>query len=114
MTDKATTKVEQLKEQIKDIIKAEKEKERKARTKRLCQRMGYIESILPDTIELTEEQFHSFIKRTLQNDHARKILAQTRTQAIPQNTAQSPQNEPRQGATAAPPDEGGTANSGRQ
>ena len=112
MTEKAATKIEQLEQQIKDIKSAEKDRARKERTKRLCQRMGHIESILPDTINLTEEQFHAFIKRTLQNDHARKILTQARTQATPQNTAKSPQNEPQQRQSAAPLDGGGVARSG--
>ncbi|MDR2043127.1 MAG: hypothetical protein LBQ15_01935 [Clostridium sp.] len=37
--------------------------------------MGLIESLLPDTIPLTEEQFRTFLDKTLTTEHSRRILA---------------------------------------
>ena len=112
--DTINAKIAQLENQRKQEIQKQKQAERKARTKHLCSRMGHIESVLPDTINLTDEQFQVFIKRTLQNDHARKMLCQTQALASGENTAKSPQNEPRQSITAAPSSEGGAARSGKE
>jgi hypothetical protein len=50
--------------------------DRKARDHRVCQRGGYIESVLPEIIGFTFEQFKTFINKTLVTDYAKKILAQ--------------------------------------
>ncbi|WWR17509.1 DUF3847 domain-containing protein [Lachnospiraceae bacterium JLR.KK008] len=39
--------------------------ERKDRAKRLCRRRGLFESLVPDTIPLTEEQFKTFLEKTV-------------------------------------------------
>ena len=36
--------------------------------------MGLFESLVPDTIPLTEEQFKTFLEKTVMTDHARRIL----------------------------------------
>lgn len=54
--------IEQLKNQEKRLMQQQKEQERKDRTKRLCKRMGLFESMLPETISLTDEQFKIFLK----------------------------------------------------
>jgi len=66
--------IEQLKNQQKLYQQQHNEQERKARTRRLCSRGGYIESRLPETITLTDEQFKSFLEKTLFADYTRKIL----------------------------------------
>jgi hypothetical protein len=76
-TDKilATEKeIEELISYKKELLAKHKEEERKARTKRLCDRAGYLESILPDTVTLTNEQFQSFLNKTLLTDYARKAF----------------------------------------
>jgi hypothetical protein len=67
--------IEQLLNQKKELIAQQKEIDRKDRTNRLCKRGGYIESVLPDTISLTNEQFQELMKRTLLTDYARRILS---------------------------------------
>ena len=67
-------KIRQLENQRKQEIQKLKEAERKARTKRLCNRHGLLESMLPDTIRLTDEQYTAFLKKTLGGDFAKKIL----------------------------------------
>lgn len=49
--------------------------ERKARTRRFCTRAGYIESVLPETAMLTDEQYRNLINRTLFTGQGRSILA---------------------------------------
>ena len=64
----------QVQNELKRLENEEKEAERKARTKRLCKRAGFIESILPDTITLSDDRFEKFAKRHFANIHGVKIL----------------------------------------
>ena len=59
------TEITQLENQRKRLLQAEKEQERKDRTRRLCKRAGLMESMLPDTISLTDEQFKIFLEKTI-------------------------------------------------
>ena len=68
-------------------------KERKDRTNRLCKRMGFFEKLLPDTIPLTEEQFKTFLEKTVLTEHSRHILDGL--------TAQNAATAPAQGAGTA-------------
>jgi len=68
-------KIEQLEKKKKKLEQAQNAQERKARTKRLCRRGGYLEKILPDTITLTDEQFDLFLDKTLLTDFTRRTLA---------------------------------------
>ena len=64
----------QLENKKKRLIQEQKEQERKDRTNRLCKRMGLFEKLLPDTIPLTEEQFQTFLEKTVLTEHSRRIL----------------------------------------
>jgi len=64
-----------LAEQRKTLLDAHRAQERKARTRRLCQRGGLLEKMLPDTIPLSDEQFQSFLEKTVANDYGRRTLA---------------------------------------
>ena len=66
--------IEQLKNQQKLYQQQHNEQERKDRTKRLCRRMGLFESLLPNTIPLTEEQFKTFLEKAVTNSYGRDIL----------------------------------------
>ena len=57
----------QLENQRKKLIQEQKQQERKDRTKRLCKRMGLFESMLPESISLTDEQFQIFLEKTGQS-----------------------------------------------
>lgn len=50
--------------------------ERKARNHRLCQRGGLVEKLLPELIALTDEQFETFVGKTLLADHTKRILTE--------------------------------------
>lgn len=73
----------QLENQRKKLVQEQKAQERKDRTKRLCKRMGLFESMLPDTIPLTDEQFQIFLEKTVATEYGRRIL----DELTAQNTA---------------------------
>lgn len=60
--------------QVGKLIQEQKQQERKDRTKRLCKRMGLFESMLPESISLTDEQFQIFLEKTIAAEHSRRIL----------------------------------------
>ena len=70
----AQEEIRQREARLKEMMQKQKEQDRKARNHRLCERGGYLESIMPDTIPLTAEQFKTFLDKTLLTDHARRIL----------------------------------------
>ena len=82
--------IAQLENQRKQLQQQQKEQERKDRTKRLCRRMGLLESLLPDTIPLTDEQFQTLLDKTILTEQSRRILegltAQNAATTAPQGT----------------------------
>ena len=72
--------IRQLENRRRQLVQEQKTQERKDRTKRLCRRMGLFESLVPDTIPLTEEQFKVFLEKTVAAEHSRRILAELTAQ----------------------------------
>ena len=70
----------QLENELKVLENQEKEAERKARTKRLCRRGGFIESLLPDTVILSDDRFESFVKRHIANKYGTDMLNKLKTE----------------------------------
>lgn len=66
--------IRQLENKRKQLLQEQKTQERKDRTKRLCRRMGLFESLLPDTIPLTDEQFKTFLEKTVITEQSRRLL----------------------------------------
>ena len=66
--------IRQLENQRKQLMQQHKEQERRERTHRLCKRGGLLESILPETVKLTDEQFKTFLEKTISTEYTRKIL----------------------------------------
>ena len=60
---------------LKQLEKQQAERDRKDRNHRLCKRHGFIESILPDIINLTQEQFEAFVKNHIANKHGIAAIA---------------------------------------
>lgn len=85
--------IRQLKERQRLLQQQHNAQERKDRTKRLCRRMGLFESLLPDTIPLTDEQFKTFLAKTVNTEQSRRILDEL--------TAQNAATAATQGAEAA-------------
>lgn len=76
-TEKITSieeEIRQLENKRRQLVQEQKSQERKDRTKRLCRRMGLFESLVPDSIPLTEEQFKTFLEKTVAAEHSRRIL----------------------------------------
>lgn len=77
ITDRVSAKREQIEQMINDLKRLEQEEkqiERKARTKRLCERAGFLESILPETIELTAKSFEAFVKSHVANSYGKSAI----------------------------------------
>jgi hypothetical protein len=75
-------KIQELQNKEKRLINQQREADRKARTKRLIERGAIMESILPNSIPLTNDQFKALVEEMV----ASKPTAITLTNAIPQNT----------------------------
>ena len=69
-------KILQYQNKKKKLIQKNKADERKERNRRLFNRAALLESMLPETIELTDEQFEVFLKMTTANDFGRDKLSQ--------------------------------------
>lgn len=87
--------IAQLENQRKQLQQQQKEQERKDRTKRLCRRMGLLESLLPDTIPLTDEAFKTLLEKTILTEQSRRILegltAQNAATTAPQSAGTAAQ-----------------------
>ena len=106
--EKRQEKITSYEEQIAQILnrkKAEiqrlKADERKARTKRLCQRHGLLESLMPELIDITDEQFKAFIEKAACNTYGRDILRKILNQPQPKQATQSSQSTQKQSTTQA-------------
>ena len=106
--EEAKAKITQYENHIKQLVQKQKSEERKARTKRLCSRAGLLESLLPDTIALTDEQFKSFLEKTTANDFRRRTLANI-TKGGGAAASPKPAGTVQGAATAAPQGEGNGA-----
>jgi hypothetical protein len=72
----AEAEILQLQNRAKEYKQKLKAQERAERTRRICQRGGYIEKVLPDTISLTAENFQKLINDALCTNFARNKLAE--------------------------------------
>ena len=73
--DKLEAQIAKQQNQVKLEKKKQNEEIRKAKTKRQIARHGLLESILPDTIDLTDEQYKTFLEKHVANSYGRKTLA---------------------------------------
>ena len=67
--------IRQLENQRKQLLQQHREQERKERTHRLCKRGGLLESLAPETVTLTDEQFKTFLEKTITSGYASKVLS---------------------------------------
>ncbi len=108
--------IRQLENRRRQLVQEQKAQERKDRTKRLCRRMGLFESLIPDSIPLTEEQFKTFLEKTVAAEHGRRLLdemtAQNATRAATEGAETAAQGNTRPAAkTAHTAHEGGAGGS---
>ena len=94
--------IRQLENRRRQLVQEQKTQERKDRTKRLCRRMGLFESLVPDSIPLTEEKFKTFLEQTIATEHSRRILdgLTARNAAAPAAAAADPVQESREDGDA--------------
>jgi len=95
--------IQQKQNQEKQLKQKFRVEQRKARNHRLCKRHGFLEKVLPETIDLTEEQFEKFAKQHIANDHGRRMLAKL---TAPNSTDKAPA-KPATSQQAAPALSGG-------
>ena len=69
------TKMAQIQNEINRLLRLEKEEARKARNHRISKRGAHLESLLPDTIMLSDKRFFNFLEKTVANDFGRRTLA---------------------------------------
>jgi len=98
----AMEKIKQEQNALKNLQTKQREINDKARTHRLCKRHGLLESILPDLIDLTDEQYQKFVKQHIANDHGLKALEKIKAQGATA-TPPKPAEQTGQPASPAPP-----------
>jgi len=72
--DTLQEKIQQLENEKKRLLNAQKEADRKARTKRLIERGAILESLVPGLDTFTGDQIKAFLEKTVQSDFAKRIL----------------------------------------
>ena len=98
----------QVQNELKRLEREEKDAEQKARTKRFCKRFGFIESIIPEMKNISDEKFEIFAKRHIANSYGVKILNELlKEQEKEDNTQIKPEpaseaTKPVQSQSAAP------------
>jgi len=75
------TEIKQLENQKKKLLKEQKEKARKDRTRCLIERGAILESLINEADKLTGEQIKTFLEKTIQTKFARDILTNIRVQS---------------------------------
>ena len=68
-------RIQEEQRRLKQLEKQQAERDRKDRNHRLCKRHGFLESILPDSINLTDEQFQEFVKNHVANKFGKQAIA---------------------------------------
>ena len=104
--EKARAEKLQKENRLKELEQQLKSVEKKERNHRLCKRMGMFESLMPDTITLTDDQFYSFLEKAVANDYSKRTLATIKSQG---DKSQAPTNEKPQTKPAADVPVGNTA-----
>ena len=72
--DAQKERMEQMQNEMKRLKRVQNKEERKRRDRRIYTRGGHMESILPDTIVLSDARFFTFLERTVANKFGRDVL----------------------------------------
>ena len=95
-------KIQEEQRRYKQLEKKQKELDRKDRNHRLCKRHGFLESIIPDTINITDEQFQTFVKNHIANKHGIAAIANLLGKPTQSDTAATADTKPQNGGSHAP------------
>ena len=90
--ESAKEEIKQKENRLKELLQKQKTRERIDRNHLLCERCAYLESILPDTISLTYEQFQTYLNKTLLNDFANRILRGLTVESVAAANTTNPDN----------------------
>ena len=71
----ARIELKQKENELKRLEQIQKDADRKARNHRISKRGAHLESLLPDTIMLSDARFFTFLEKTVANDYGRRALA---------------------------------------
>ena len=93
--------MKQLEKRKKEYLQKDKTAERKARNHRISKRGGFLESILPDIKEFSDEQFEAFMKKTLLTDYATREMNKIKAQNAPPEQPAAPETDGRAAGAAA-------------
>jgi hypothetical protein len=93
--------IEQLGNQRKELLQKQKEADRKSRTSRLCKRGGLLESMLPDTITLSDERFKTLLEITIASNDGKELLAELKAEQDKQTADNAVQTAPPTNPTPA-------------
>ena len=92
--------------QIKNKQKLERQKhnreEQKTRNHRLCKRHALLEKMLPEIINITEEQYQTFLERAVANDYGRDKLNKIIVQGAANGIEKAPTGATPNAANATP------------
>ena len=80
----AQEKIKNEQNNLNDLLKEHKDKERKVRTKRLIDRGAILESLIDGATELTNDQIAELIKNALGSSNNEKIVAETKSIKVEQ------------------------------
>ncbi|MDR0325124.1 MAG: DUF3847 domain-containing protein [Oscillospiraceae bacterium] len=61
-------------DRVNTLLGRQRTRDNKARTHRLCKRGGLVEKLLPDLAKLSDEQFDTFVDKTLLTPHTKRVL----------------------------------------
>ena len=90
-------KIQEELRRLKQLGRQQKEQDRKDRNHRLCKRHGFLESILPVIINLTEEQFQTFVKNHIANKHGIAAISNLLEQTTQLDTTATADTKPQNG-----------------
>jgi len=70
---KAEANIEKWQNRRNDLLQKFKDEESRARTHRLCKRGGLIEHLVPNVLNLSDEQFKSYLELTLLTEYSNRM-----------------------------------------
>ena len=103
----------QMEAEIKRLMNLQKAEERKKRNHRISTRGAHMESILPDTIGLSDARFFTFLEKTVANDFGKKILASLTAEQERENAKNAVNTTTSNGGKSAATPEAATKTDGK-
>ena len=95
--DAQREKVQQMQNRINKLKKKERGEQEKERNRRIYKRGAHFESLLKDTIKLSDARFYTFLERTVANRYGHEVLAKLVAEQARED-AENEENNIEQGA----------------